>query len=231
MTSDRTVLRVPAASPRPAGRPSLEDSRTADLVALAPAIISIPALPWLDGLHRARIRSNSPHTFAVFAIAFLPMILFTVAYAAGGAIAVDVLVVIQLLLQATFTTAVHLREAWLGGLGAAHDRARPWPWAALLPVLCILLGTPPHRRRTDLPQVPRVLRADLPRLRVVLSPLGTLRTSLLLLFLVGVLRPCAIAYEQAFIVHQTRPVPRGRRNPGLAILISLRAAGYAFLSP
>lgn len=199
----------------------------ADVVALAPAIIfGFLLCPWLDGsFHRARIRSNSPHTFAVFAIAFLPMILFTVAYAAGGAIAVDVLVVIQLLLQATFTTAVHLREAWLGGLGAAHDRARPWPWAALLPVLCILLGTLPW------------LAGEQTYLRFLgfyglifpayallfMSPLGTLRTSLLPLFLVGVLMiPCAIAYEQAFIVHQTRLVPFAVAGIlGLAILISL----------
>ena len=199
----------------------------ADTMALAPAIIfGFLLCPWLDGsFHRARIQSGSPHTFSVFAIAFLPMILFTVAYASGGAIAVNVLVVIQLLLQTTFTTAVHLREAWLGGLGAARDRARPWPWAALLPVLCILLGTLPWF--ADEGTYLRFLAfygLIFPAYALLfMSPLGALRTSgLPLLILAVLLIPCAIAYEEAFIAHQTRLVPFAVAGLlGLAILIGL----------
>ncbi|MEE2680795.1 MAG: hypothetical protein VX641_00315 [Planctomycetota bacterium] len=204
------------------GRGLLEPT---DALALAPAIVfGFLLCPWLDGsFHRARIRSGSPHTFLIFAIAFVPMILFTVAYASGGAIAVNVLVVIQLLLQATFTTAVHLREAWLGGLGAARDRARPWPWAALLPVLCILLGTLPWfaNEATYLRFLGFYGLVFPAFVLLFMSPLGSLRTSGLPLLVVAVLLvPCGIAYEQAFIDHQTRLVPFAVAGLlGLAILI------------
>ena len=184
----------------------------ADTFALAPAIIfGFLLCPWLDGsFHRARIRSRSPHTFAVFALGFTPMILFTVAYATGGGLAVDVLVIMQLLMQLTFTTAVHLREAWLGGLDAALDRAEPWPLAALLPVLCVLLGTLP------------ALAGEATYLRFLgcyglifpayallfMSPLGSARAGLIpLLALGGLLVPCLVAYELAFIDHRTFLVP------------------------
>jgi hypothetical protein len=116
-----------------------------DLLLVAPAIIfGFMLCPWLDAsFHRARLRSGSPHTFAIFAITFAPMILFTCSYAAGGMIALDGIVLAQLTMQATFTSAVHLREAWLGGPDADVTDARRWPWAALLPGCAVLLGTLP----------------------------------------------------------------------------------------
>ena len=213
-------------------RPGSGLLETADTIALAPAIIfGFLLCPWLDGsFHRARIQSNSPHTFSVFAIAFLPMILFTVVYASGVAIAVDVLVVIQLLLQTTFTTAVHLREAWLGGFGAEQDRARPWPWAALLPALCILLGTLPWFANED--TYMRFLGCYgliFPAYALLfMSPLGALRSSRLPLLLLAVfLIPCAIAYDLAFIAHQTRLVPFAvAALLGISILIALTAGRH-----
>ena len=186
---------------------------TTDVIALAPAIIfGFLLCPWLDGsFHRARIRSGSPHTFAVFAVGFLPMILFTVAYAAtGGGLVVDVLVVIQLLMQATFTSAVHLREGWLGGLGASRDRAGTWPLAALLPAACILLGTLPwFADETTYLRFLGCYGLVFPAYALLfMSPLGSLRTSRLTLVLAAIiLIPCAIAYELAFIGHRTIGVP------------------------
>jgi hypothetical protein len=69
------------------------------------------------------------------------MILFTYAYTVGGVIVLGSIVLAQLTVQASFTTAVHVREAWLGGVGATEDGASPWPWAAILPAIAILLGT------------------------------------------------------------------------------------------
>ena len=126
-----------------------------DLIALAPAIVfGFLLCPWLDGsFHRARIRSASPHTFMVFGAAFLPMILFTCSYAAGGDIMIERLVLIQLALQATFTTGVHLKEAWTGGCDleaedASSGRSAPpttrrWTSALWIPALAIPLGALP----------------------------------------------------------------------------------------
>ena len=123
-----------------------------DLIALAPAIVfGFLLCPWLDGsFHRARIRSASPHTFMVFGATFIPMILFTCTYAIGGDILLERLVLIQLALQATFTTGVHLKEAWTGGCdveagddgGAMTEQvaARRWRFALWVPGLAIPLG-------------------------------------------------------------------------------------------
>ena len=181
---------------------------TIDTIALAPAIIfGFLLCPWLDGsFHRARLRSGSPHTFAVFGVSFLPIILFTVAYGVGGGLVVNALVIIQLLLQLTFTTAVHLREAWLGGVGAAEDRAPHWPWAALLPAACILLGTLPWfaSEATYLRFMGCYGLVFPGYVLLFMSPLGAVRSARLPLLLFGViLIPCAVAYDLAFIGHKT----------------------------
>tara|TARA_B100001121_G_scaffold30417_1_gene24971 strand:+ start:37 stop:576 length:540 start_codon:yes stop_codon:yes gene_type:complete len=89
----------------------------------------------------------------VFGAAFLPMILFTCSYAAGGDIMIERLVLIQLALQATFTTGVHLKEAWTGGCDleaedASSGRSAPpttrrWTSALWIPALAIPLGALP----------------------------------------------------------------------------------------
>ena len=121
-----------------ARRPMSGDRDALELIALAPAVVfGFLLCPWLDAsFHRARIRSGSPHTFMIFGAAFLPMILFTCSYAIGGDILLERLVLIQLAVQATFTTGVHLREAWSGGcdaepreqsdVGTSHSGFRAW---------------------------------------------------------------------------------------------------------
>ena len=135
-----------------ARRPMSGDVAGLDLIALAPAIVfGFLLCPWLDGsFHRARIRSASPHTFMVFGAAFVPMVLFTCSYAVGGDILIERLVLIQLALQATFTTGVHLKEAWTGGCdleseddprpGAIQSAAPRWTFALWLPALAVPLG-------------------------------------------------------------------------------------------
>ena len=138
-----------------ARRPMSGDVAGLDLIALAPAIVfGFLLCPWLDGsFHRARIRSASPHTFMVFGAAFIPMILFTCSYAVGGDILIERLVLIQLALQATFTTGVHLKEAWTGGCDLEQEDAfvkvaraldppntRRWTFALWLPALAVPLG-------------------------------------------------------------------------------------------
>lgn len=183
-----------------------------DLVLVAPAIIfGFLLCPWMDGtFHRARIRSRSPHTFLVFAITFAPMLLFTVAYTVGGEIALGGLVLAQITMQTTITSALHLREGWLGGVGATTDGARAWPWAALVPGCAILLGTL------------GVFAGEHTYLRILglyglvfpayalffISPWGRMTPSrvTLALFLVLMI-PCAVAYELAFVAHRTQFVP------------------------
>ncbi len=125
-----------------ARRPMSGDVAGLDLVALAPAIVfGFLLCPWLDGsFHRARIRSASPHTFMIFGATFIPMILFTCTYAIGGDVLLVRLVLIQLAVQATFTTGVHLREAWTGGCDSDEQVVRRWPAALWLPGLAIPLG-------------------------------------------------------------------------------------------
>ena len=134
-----------------ASRPTSGAFPGRDLIALAPAIVfGFLLCPWLDGsFHRARIRSASPHTFMVFGAAFLPMILFTCSYALGGDIMIERLILLQLALQATFTTGVHLREAWSGGCDLEAEDAseatsapttRHWTAGLWIPALAIPLG-------------------------------------------------------------------------------------------
>lgn len=183
-----------------------------DLALVAPAIIfGFLLCPWLDGtFHRARIRSRSPHTFVVFAITFAPMLLFSAAYTLGGALALTGVVLAQLTMQATITTALHIREGWLGGVGAAKDDARPWPLAALLPGCAILLGTlglfageETYLRFLGLYGLLFPAYA-----LFFISPWGRMApTRVSLLFFLILVIPCALAYEAAFIQHRTLFVP------------------------
>ncbi len=183
-----------------------------DLLLLAPAIIfGFMFCPWLDAsFHRARIRSNSPHTFAVFAVTFVPMILFTCSYGSRGLIALDGIILAQLTMQATFTTGVHLREAWLGGPDADRRPAKPWPWAAILPGCAILLGTlPVIADETTYLRILGLYGLVFPayallfmRQRNAATPNPT---SLLLFALLLV--PCGIAFDLAFIDLATGWVP------------------------
>ncbi|MCH2144245.1 MAG: hypothetical protein MK082_03750 [Phycisphaerales bacterium] len=188
---------------------SLERS---DLLLLAPAVIfGFMFCPWLDAsFHRARIRSKSPHVFVVFALTFAPMILFTCCYGSEGTLALDGIILAQLTMQATFTTAVHLREAWLGGPDTDRRSITPWPWAAFLPGCAILLGTLPFiAGETTYLRILGLYGLVFPayallfmRRRNVATPN---RTSLLLFALL--LIPCGIAFDRAFIDLATAWVP------------------------
>ncbi len=89
-----------------------------DLLWLAPALVfGFLLCPYLDlTFHRALDASPSRHAFAIFGIAFIPILLLTVAYRQGIA---QPLVVAYITVQATFTVAAHLREI----------RERSWPRA------------------------------------------------------------------------------------------------------
>ena len=89
-----------------------------DLLCLAPALVfGLLLCPYLDlTFHRALDASPSRHAFAIFGIAFIPILLLTVAYRQGIA---QPLVVAYITVQATFTVAAHLREI----------RERSWPRA------------------------------------------------------------------------------------------------------
>ncbi len=91
---------------------------TTDLVFLAPALVfGFLLCPYLDlTFHRALNASPSRHAFAIFGIAFIPILLLTVAYRDG---VTQPLVVGYITVQATFTVAAHLREI----------RERSWPQA------------------------------------------------------------------------------------------------------
>jgi hypothetical protein len=179
-----------------------------ELTLLAPAIaFGLLLCPWLDGtFHRARIRSRSAHTFTVFGVAFAPMILFTCAYTIGGVIAIGGIVLAQLTVQASFTAAVHVRETWLGGVGAAEDRASPWPWGAVLPAIAILLGTlPALAGETTYLRFLGLFGLVFPAyVLLFIARKGGQRpgsTSLALFILLII--PCALLYDWAFMERQT----------------------------
>ncbi len=89
---------------------------TTDLLCLAPALVfGLLLCPYLDlTFHRALDAAPSRHAFAVFGIAFIPILLLTVAYRQG---VTAPLVVAYMTVQATFTVAAHVREI----------RGRSWP--------------------------------------------------------------------------------------------------------
>ncbi len=91
---------------------------TTDLLCVAPALVfGFLLCPYLDlTFHRALDASPSRHAFAIFGIAFIPILLLTVAYWQG---VTQPLVVTYITVQATFTVAAHLREI----------RERSWPRA------------------------------------------------------------------------------------------------------
>ncbi len=80
-----------------------------DLLCLAPALVFGFALcPYLDlTFYRALDASPSRHAFAIFGIAFIPILLLTVAYRQSFT---QPLVVAYITVQATFTVAAHMRE-------------------------------------------------------------------------------------------------------------------------
>ncbi len=92
---------------------------TTDLVCLAPAFIfGFLLCPYLDlTFHRALNASPSRHAFAIFGIAFIPILLLTAAYWTGYWTGFTPAVVAYITVQATFTVAAHLREI----------RERSWP--------------------------------------------------------------------------------------------------------
>ncbi len=89
-----------------------------DLLCLAPALVfGFLLCPYLDlTFHRALDASPSRHAFAVFGIAFIPILVLTAAYRQDFT---QPLVVAYITVQATFTVAAHVREI----------RGRPWPRA------------------------------------------------------------------------------------------------------
>ena len=91
---------------------------TTDLICLAPAFIfGFLLCPYLDlTFHRALDASPSRHAFAIFGIAFIPILLLTAAYSTGWT-AFTPAVMAYITVQATFTVAAHLREI----------RGRSWP--------------------------------------------------------------------------------------------------------
>jgi hypothetical protein len=100
---------------------------TTDLVFLAPALVfGFLLCPYLDlTFHRALDASPSRHAFAIFGIAFIPILLLTVAYRQDFT---QPVVVAYITVQATFTVAAHLREI----------RERSWPREGI-PRMAILL--------------------------------------------------------------------------------------------
>lgn len=183
-----------------------------DLAYAAPGIIFGFALcPWLDGsFHRARVRSETASTFVVFAFAFAPMILFTAAYTLGGVLLASGVVLAHILIQASFTSAVHLRESWLGGLGAERDGASPWPWAALLPALAILPGAlAATHGETFYLYLLSVFGLLFPAwVLFFIRPLGVLMPTRLsiALFVIAII-PCAWTFERGLMHDQTMFMP------------------------
>jgi hypothetical protein len=100
---------------------------TTDLVCLAPALVfGFLLCPYLDlTFHRALDASPSRHAFAIFGIAFIPILLLTVAYRQDFT---QPVVVAYITVQATFTVAAHFREI----------RERSWPREGI-PRMAILL--------------------------------------------------------------------------------------------
>lgn len=195
------------------GRPLPESELTStDLLLVAPSIIfGFLFCPWLDAsFHRARIRSRSPHTFAVFAVAFAPMILLSCAYSADGLLVVGAIALTQITMQAGFTNAVHARDAWLGGPGANRDGAATWPWAALVPVLAILFGTLPiFAGESTYLRLLGLYGLVFPAYALFfMAPWGGATPNRLSLLLLGLLLlPCSLALDLAFVGHQTLWVP------------------------
>lgn len=185
---------------------------TTDLLLIAPSIIfGFLFCPWLDAsFHRARIRSRSPHAFAVFAVAFAPMILLSCAYSSQGMLVVGALALTQITMQAGFTNAVHARDAWLGGPGALEDDTSNWPWAALVPVLAILFGTLPMvAGESTYLRLLGLYGLVFPAYALFfMSPWARMTPNrLTLLLLMLLLLPCALALDLAFVAHRTTWVP------------------------
>ena len=195
-----------------AALPATGELPRSDLFLLAHAVLfGFLLCPWLDAtFHRARIRSRSPHTFLVFAVAFAPMILFTCVYGRSGLLALDTLVLIQLTMQATFTGSLHIREGWLGGPDAERDGARPWPWAAIIPGAAILLGTTPmFAGEATYLRILGLYGLVFPAYALFfMSPWGraTANRVTILLFAL-VLLPCGLVFDRAFIRLDTGWVP------------------------
>jgi len=100
---------------------------SADLAFVAPVFVfGFLLCPYLDlTFHRALESSPSRHTFAVFGVAFVPILLLTVAYSSG----ITVVVLVYITAQAVFTVAAHLREM----------RSASWPVGRGPRVLLMLL--------------------------------------------------------------------------------------------
>lgn len=202
-----------------------------DLALVAPAIIfGFLLCPWLDAsFHRARITSGSPRVFLVFAIAFLPMILLSCSYGPDGRLLVGAVALAQITLQATFTNAVHARDAWLGGPGAERDGQPPRPIAALLPVIAILLGTLPFLAgETTYLRFLGLYGLVFPAYALLfMAPWGTAtpnRTTLILLAVLLV--PAGLALDRAFIGREMGYAPLAVGLvllPAAAILLATRA--------
>ncbi len=195
------------------GRPLAESELTStDLLLVAPSIIfGFLFCPWLDAsFHRARIRSRSPHAFAVFAVAFAPMILLSCAYSSQGMLVVGAVALTQITMQAGFTNAVHARDAWLGGPGAVESGSSSWPWAALIPVIAILFGTLPMiAGESTYLRLLGLYGLVFPAYALLfMSPWARMTPNRLTLLLLGaLLLPCALALDLAFVGHRTGWVP------------------------
>ena len=95
------------------------DMTPTDLVFLAPVFVfGFLLCPYLDlTFHRALDSSPSRHAFAVFGVAFVPILFLTVAYSSG----ITAVILVYITAQAVFTVAAHLREmrsaSWPDGRG------------------------------------------------------------------------------------------------------------------
>lgn len=101
-----------------------------DLACLAPAFIfGFLLCPYLDlTFHRALGASPSRHAFAIFGLAFIPILLLTAAYWEGYRPVMPI-VIMYIAAQATFTVAAHCREI--------RDRAWPRTRGARMGILLV----------------------------------------------------------------------------------------------
>ena len=105
---------------------------------LAPLIIlGFLLSPYLDlTFHRARQKTPSSHSFAVFGIAFMAILLFVASYWQKDPTATSGIVVVFWLLQLTFTIAAHLRELLRT---ETKSSSRNYRWVIMAPILAAWL--------------------------------------------------------------------------------------------